>query len=103
MTAFDTNERTLGTPASARSGGDGLMSDATRIAAGAAFEELARSLAPAPDGERAGERAGSRGEALEALVKDAMRPLLREWIDANLQTIVEGVVREEIARLTKGR
>ena len=39
----------------------------------------------------------------EALVKDAMRPLLREWIDANLQTIVEGVVREEIARLTKGR
>ena len=38
--------------------------------------------------------------ALEALVLRALRPVLKEWLDANLPEIVERVARDEIHRLT---
>lgn len=38
-------------------------------------------------------------EALEALVSEMIRPLLKEWLDGNLPHIVERMVAEEIARL----
>ncbi|WP_211098177.1 DUF2497 domain-containing protein [Acuticoccus yangtzensis] len=75
-----------------------LMSQTTRLAAGAAFEELSRSL-QARDGAEP-----SRGtNPLEDLVKEAMRPMLREWLDANLNGIVERLVREEIQKVTGRR
>ena len=38
---------------------------------------------------------------LEGLVRDMLRPMLREWLDANLPELVEKVVAKEIARLTQ--
>lgn len=40
---------------------------------------------------------------LEGLVRDMLRPMLREWLDANLPDLVEKMVAKEIARLTEGR
>lgn len=40
---------------------------------------------------------------LEGLVRDMLRPMLREWLDANLPELVEKVVAKEIARLTEGQ
>ena len=40
---------------------------------------------------------------LEGLVRDMLRPMLREWLDANLPDLVEKVVTKEIARLTGER
>jgi len=40
---------------------------------------------------------------LEGLVRDMLRPMLREWLDANLPELVEKMVAKEIARLTEGR
>lgn len=38
---------------------------------------------------------------VEALVRDLLRPLLASWLDQNLPSLVERVVREELARLAR--
>lgn len=40
-------------------------------------------------------------KTLEALVRDLLKPMLREWLDANLPEIVERTVAREIARITR--
>jgi uncharacterized protein len=37
---------------------------------------------------------------LEGLVREMLRPMLGQWLDANLPTLVEGMVAKEIARIT---
>lgn len=37
---------------------------------------------------------------LEGLVREMLRPMLSEWLDANLPAIVESVVAREIAKIT---
>lgn len=37
---------------------------------------------------------------LEGLVRDMLRPMLREWLDAQLPGIVEAMVAKEIARIS---
>jgi cell pole-organizing protein PopZ len=37
---------------------------------------------------------------LEAVVRDMLRPMLKEWLDANLPELVESMVTREIARIT---
>jgi hypothetical protein len=38
---------------------------------------------------------------LEALVRSALEPVLKAWLDANLPEIVDRAARDEIARLIK--
>ena len=38
--------------------------------------------------------------ALEAVVRDMLRPMLKDWLDAHLPEIVEELVTREIARIT---
>jgi uncharacterized protein len=38
--------------------------------------------------------------ALEALVRNMLRPILKEWLDEHLPEIVEELVTREIARIT---
>ena len=38
--------------------------------------------------------------ALEAVVRDMLKPMLKEWLDQRLPEIVEELVTREIARLT---
>jgi len=40
---------------------------------------------------------------LEGLVREMLRPLLKEWIDENLPTLVEEMVAREIAKITANR
>jgi len=37
---------------------------------------------------------------LEGMVREMLRPMLKEWLDENLPTLVEGMVSKEIARIT---
>ena len=39
--------------------------------------------------------------SLEALTRDLLRPMLKDWLDANLPPIVEAMVDREITRITK--
>jgi uncharacterized protein len=38
---------------------------------------------------------------LEDLTREMLRPMLKEWLDENLPTIVERLVRAEIDRVSK--
>ena len=41
------------------------------------------------------------GNTLEDLVRELLRPMLKEWLDANLPEIAERMVAKEIARLAR--
>lgn len=44
------------------------------------------------------ESAGS--DTLEGLVRELLKPMLKDWLDAHLPVIVERVVAQEVARIT---
>lgn len=72
---------------------DGLMSD---NATAASRQALAALVAARPDEAAV---AASDGP-LEALVKDMLRPMLKDWLDQRLPEMVEELVTREIARIT---
>jgi cell pole-organizing protein PopZ len=39
---------------------------------------------------------------MDELVRELLRPMLREWLDDNLPGIVEKLVRAEIERVARG-
>ena len=40
------------------------------------------------------------GRTLQDLVREMLRPMLKSWLDDNLPTLVERLVRAEIERMT---
>lgn len=74
--------------------GPSLVGPAAAGAAGASVEALIRTLA------RERSTATHRGgPTIEDLVRDEMRPLLRDWLDNHLPPLVERLVRAEIERV----
>ncbi len=45
---------------------------------------------------------GMERRSLEDMAQDMLRPMLQEWLDDNLPTVVERLVREEIERVARG-
>jgi cell pole-organizing protein PopZ len=72
--------------------GDGLVSE---DAAAASRQSLAALSALR---ERADALPGGDGP-LEAVVRDMLKPMLKDWLDGNLPEIVEELVTREIARI----
>lgn len=76
---------------------EGLVSASTAAATTAALSELTRRRrVPA-----ASYGTPSGGETLESFVARQLEPHLREWLDENLQPLVERVVRDEVRRLAR--
>jgi cell pole-organizing protein PopZ len=44
---------------------------------------------------------GNGAATVEEIVRELLRPMLREWLDANLPTLVERLVNEEIKRIAR--
>lgn len=42
-------------------------------------------------------------KSLEEVVESALRPFLKEWLDANLPSLVKQVVREQVERITHAK
>jgi cell pole-organizing protein PopZ len=71
--------------------------------ASSAFERLSQAVqesVPAPVASDPGPLMGN-GKTLEDLVKEMLRPMLKEWLDRNLPPMVERFVEREIVRLTR--
>jgi uncharacterized protein len=68
-----------------------IVSDVTRAAVDAAFNSLAQTVLV------------QNARTLEDLVKEMLRPMLKSWLDDNLPTLVERLVRAEIERVSRGR
>lgn len=81
-----------------------LMSDTAASSAASAFAELEQEMAsPAPPPPRQAAPASLSGSmSVEQLVMDALRPLLKDWLDRNLPSLVEDLVRAEIERVAQG-
>jgi len=75
---------------------DALISPVTASAASSALSRLQSISNSAVGLEAVG------GITVEALARELMRPMLKEWLDANLPTIVEAQVAAEVARIGRG-
>jgi uncharacterized protein len=42
----------------------------------------------------------SGADTLEGMVREMLKPMLRDWLDANLPRLVEEMVAREISRIT---
>jgi cell pole-organizing protein PopZ len=72
-------------------------------AASSAFDRLSQAVqesVPHPSAPDPGPTLGS-GRSLEDIVKEMLRPMLKEWLDRNLPPMVERFVEREIVRLTR--
>jgi len=68
-----------------------LLSNAAAAAVDSAFNSLAHTVL------------GQNSRTLEDLVKEMLRPMLKAWLDDNLPSLVERIVRAEIERVSRGR
>jgi len=79
-------------PRPVMNGGErGLISAATTAAVDSAFNTLAQTVLV------------QNGRTLEDLVREMLRPMLKTWLDDNLPSMVERLVRAEIERVSRGR
>jgi hypothetical protein len=80
----------------APTGDDRLVSAPTAVASVAALSQLAAMSA-----KRDGLGLGNGQLTIEELVRDLLKPMLRDWLDANLPGMVERLVHEEIERMVR--
>jgi uncharacterized protein len=74
-----------------------LVSGVTAAASVAALSQLA----DLGQHGRIGNLLLENGRTLESLVRELLRPILQNWLDINLASLVERLVREEIQRMTR--
>lgn len=70
---------------------DRLLSSETSASVSGAFSLLSETVKPA------------QPQTVEDLMKEMLRPMLKTWLDDNLPSLVERLVRAEIERVTRGR
>lgn len=68
-----------------------LLSQGPDAQVSASFDRLAKAMV------------SGDGTKLDAAVEDVLRPMLKNWLDANLPQLVERLIREEIERVARGR
>ena len=67
-----------------------MLSPEKQAAVSGAFGALAQTLL-------------QNSRTLEDVVADTLQPMLKSWLDDNLPSIVERMVKEEIERVSRGR
>ena len=45
---------------------------------------------------------GIGGMTVEAMMREMLKPMLKDWLDENLPALVERMVEKEIARISRG-
>jgi cell pole-organizing protein PopZ len=81
-----------------------LVGSTVAGATSSAFERLSQAMhesVPPPAAAEPGPALGAGGKTIEDLVKEMLRPMLKDWLDRNLPPMVERFVEREIARLTR--
>ena len=68
----------------------GLLSREATAAVGSAFNTLTETVK-------------KHELALEDVVRETLRPMLKSWLDENLPRVVERMVQAEVERITRGR
>ena len=71
---------------------ESLVGATAATAAASAFGQLSAAIAMPRD-----------GHTLEDVVREMLRPLLKDWLDSNLPGIVQSAVAEEVERIARSR
>lgn len=72
---------------------EAMLSDTAAAVASKAFQNLSQSV----------RISSGEGRTLEDIVTDLLRPMIKDWLDANLAAIVEEKVEEEVQRVARRR
>ena len=81
---------------------DTLVGDSAAASAASAFAGLAASFKkPEPAPAAPGDLPFVSGNTVEAMVAEMLRPLLKDWLDANLPGIVQAAVQKEVERIAR--
>lgn len=76
---------------------DSLVGDSAAASAASAFAGFASTLKkPEP-----ADVTFPSGPTIDEMVRSLLRPMLKEWLDANLPAIVEAQVRKEVERIAR--
>ena len=71
---------------------EALVGEPAAASASSAFDQLARTVTMP-----------SEGRTLEDVVRELLRPTLKDWLDRNLPDIVETAVEAEVERISRRR
>ena len=77
---------------------DGLLETTTKAAIRSSIDKLGAAgigVVPSP-------ALGNAGLTIETMVREMLRPILKEWLDENLPSVVERMVEKEISRVARG-
>ncbi|MCV9965284.1 PopZ family protein [Pararhizobium sp. BT-229] len=88
--AFETAAPSQPLAVVAEKGVEGIVSPAVGEQVARSFGDLAIALDSSPR------------RSFDEIAEDMLRPMLQEWLDDNLPTLVERLVREEIERVARG-
>ena len=88
------DEETTLMPRAAKS--DAILDEVTETATADVFASLNKVVE-----EKA--TIAERGDRIGDLVQEALRPMLKEWLDTNLKGIVERAVTKEVKRISSGK
>lgn len=77
---------------------DGLLETTTKAAIRGSIDKLGA----AGIGVLASPSLGNANLTIEAMVREMLRPILKEWLDENLPAVVERMVEKEISRVARG-
>lgn len=86
--------------ASESDGGGHLVSDAAAAASIAALTQI-QQISPKSEKRMSDIPLGEGPTSIESMVREMLRPLLKEWLDSNLPHLVERVVQDEVSRLVR--
>lgn len=81
--------------------GEGLVSQTAAAAAVSALAGLHSAARRDPEASRTSLGIGNGFLTLEEMVRAELRPILKDWLDANLPGMVERLVQKEIKRITR--
>ncbi len=70
---------------------DSILTQSAAVAAFDGFAKLASSI----------QMSRNPGSTLEDVVRDLLKPMLRDWLDDNLPPLIEKLVREELEKLAR--
>jgi len=96
LNQIETTEETTDMARTAAKNTDVIMDDVTEIATSSVFAQLNQVVE-----EKA--IVAERGDRVGDLVMEALRPMLKNWLDANLKGIVERAVTKEVKRISSGK
>jgi cell pole-organizing protein PopZ len=88
---LELTQQMIAQPPSDIGAGDSILSNGPSANSTDALQELAKALLSKRD-----IAIGNKDMTLEGLVREILRPLLREWLDQNLPYLIERLVKKEI-------